>query len=284
MTNLQLETEQKQVLETEISPILETAKSMVVKNQEQRSFAASFIAQLKDLKENIETRFHPTANKKKAYEVYESLLATERAFYNPIAEAEAIAKKSVRDFDTSETLRIQREQREAQEKEEQKEREEKAKREAEAKAEQEAEEKRQLEEFERLEEEKRKKIALQQSATESGNAKVAGIAAKEVAKIESEIQKVSEEGEKKLDEIKQKAEEAPALKMAFKPAPMPVKKLVWKARITNMMKVCRAIGSGDVPFNVVEVRQSALNDFAKDYDGKTKIEGLEFYQESTGRI
>jgi len=284
VNTLQLEEEQKQTIETEISPLLEKARCLVVKNQGERMEAVNFLKGLKILKDKIEERFHPTQNKKMAYETYSASLDTEKAFYEPIDNAERISKRTVKDFDTSETLRIQREAREAEEKRLQQEREETAKREAEAKAEQEAEEKRQLEEFERLEEEKKKKQELQQAATEAGNAKVAGIAAKEVTKIDSQIERVVEESDKKIEEIQRKAEESPAPKMKFTPPPAPTKKLVWKARVTNMMKLCRSVGAGDVPFNVVEARGSALNDFAKSHDGKTKIEGIEFYQESTGRI
>lgn len=282
--NLILEQEQKQAIETEVSPALEKAKSLVVRNHEERSLAAAFIEGLKDMKEKIEERFHPTANKKKSYAVYEDLLETEKAFYVPIDLAIELSRKTVRKFDTDETIRIQREQREAQEKKDQQEREERAKREAEAKAEQEAEERRQLEEFERLEKEKKDKLALQQAATEAGNSKVAGIAAKEIAKIDNQILQVEQDGEKKIEEIQRKAEDIPAEKLKFTPPPLPTKKLIWKARVTNMAKLCRSIGEAEVPFCVVEIRQSALNDFAKNYDGKTKIEGLEFYQEATGRI
>ena len=149
---------------------------------------------------------------------------------------------------------------------------------------QEAEERRQLEEFERLEKEKKEKLALQQAAMDSGNAKVAGIAAKEVAKIDNQIQTVAEEGQRKIEEIQAKAEEIPAPALKFTPPPPPTKKLVWKARVTSMMKLCKSVAAGDVPFNVVEVQQAKLNDFAKGYDGSTRIEGLEFYQESTGRL
>ena len=245
MTTLQLEPEQKKAIETEISPALEQARSLVVRNQEERGLAAAFIERLKQMKDKIEERFHPTANKKKAYAVYEDLLETEKAFYDPINTAIEVSRKTVREFDTAETLRIQREQREAQEKREQQEREETAKRDAEARA---------------------------------------AIEAEEVAKIDNEMQQVKADTEQKIEEIQKKAEETPAIKMDFKPTPLPTKKLVWKARVTNMMKLCRSISNGEVPYSVLEVRPSDLSDFAKKYDGKTKIEGLEFYQESTGRI
>jgi len=58
------------------------------------------------------------------------------------------------------------------------------------------------------------------------------------------------------------------------------KDLVWKADVTNMFQLCKSIAEGKVPFNVVEVKQSALNNFAKTYDGKSEIAGLSFYQQT----
>lgn len=284
MSNAILEPEQKQTIDLEITPLLNRAANLVVKSDGDRALLVQDIKSAEELKERIEGKFHPTANKVASYEVYQAALDTEHQFYDPINAFIAAAKRVVKGWDTSETLRIQREQREAIEKREQAEREEKAKREAEALAAQEAEERRQLEEFERLEKEKKAKLDLQKAATESGNAKVAGIAAKEVAKIDNQIETVRQEGEQKIAEIQSKAEEPPVEKMKFTPPPAQIKKLVWKARVTNMIKLCRQIGEGNVPFSVVDVQQSKLNDFAKAYDGQTKIEGLEFYQESTGRI
>lgn len=283
-TTLQLEPEQKKTIEIEVMPLAHRTLNLAVRSPEERTVLVSEIKAAEELKARIEIKFHPTANKIATREVYEAALDTEKQFYGPIDAFVIAGKKAVKLWDTEETLRVQREIREAQEKKDQQEREEKAKRDAEIQAEKDAEEKRQLAEFERLEEEKKKKQALQQSATESGNVKVAGIAAKEVAKIEGQIEQVQKEGAEKLEEIERKAEEAPAPKFNFTPPPQPLKKLVWKAKVTNALLACRSIGEGLIPFDAVEFKQSALNDLGKKHDGITKIPGIEFTQESTGRI
>lgn len=279
-----IEGEEKQTLELEVMPLRNKAISLVVKSHDERAMVVTDVKNARVLREKIEERFHPTANKVAAYEVYQATLDTEKQFYEPIDLFIKNGTQAVKSWDTSETLRIQRQQREEQDKKDQAEREEKAKRDAEEKAAIESEEKRQLEEFERLEKEKKAKEDLQKAATDSGNVKVAGIAAKEVAKIEGQIADVQQQGAANIAAIHEKAAEPPAEKVKFNPPPAPIKKLVWKARVVNMMKLCNSVASGDVPFTVMAVSQSELNDFAKKYDGSKKIPGLEFYQEATGRI
>lgn len=107
---------------------------------------------------------------------------------------------------------------------------------------------------------------------------------KEREKLEAKAVKLEESGKKaKAEMIREQAQNVQVLP-EFAPPQMPTKKLIWKARCTNLFLLCKAIASGQVPFSVVEVRLSALNDFAKNYDGKTKVDGLEFYQEVASRI
>lgn len=90
------------------------------------------------------------------------------------------------------------------------------------------------------------------------------------------------EGKTELAEaLLDQAQTPPAPK--FTP-PQATKKLIWKARVVNLSKLCQSIVNGLAPFTVVEVRQAGLNDFAKSYDGKTSVPGLEFYQEAATRI
>lgn len=229
MTTLQLEPDQKQAIETEISPALEKARSLVVRNSEERGLAVFFIKGLKEMKEKIENRFHPTANKKKAHEVYEDLLETEHAFYDPIDEAVKIANGTVKTFDTNEAIRVQREAQDAEAKRQEAER-------------------------------------------------------KEREKLESQAQK--QEGKGNVERAANLREQAENVSVAptFAPPPASVKKLIWKATCTNVFLLCKAIVTGKVPYTVLEVNVAQLNAFAKTYDGKTKIEGLEFKQESAGRI
>lgn len=228
MNTLTLEPEQKETIETEINPALQKAKSLIVKTQEHRSDAVSFIKTLKTMKEKIEERFHPTSNKKKAYEVYEDLLQTEHAFYDPIDEAVKIANGAVKTFDTSEAIRVQREAQAA--------------------------------EAKRQEEERRQR-----------------------EKLEADARKAEEKGKfEKAETLREQAENV-TVAPSFAPPPVATKKLIWKAKVSSLFLLCKAIASGQVPFSVIEIRLSALNDWAKGYDGKTKIDGIEFYQE-TSRI
>ena len=284
MINSTLEVEQKKQIDIEIVPLIERTRNLIVKTHDERGLLVSEIKRVKTLRESYEQQLHLTANRLAAKELYDASRDTEKTVYDPIDNFVIEATKAVKTFDTSESLRIQKEQREIAEKEVQRERESQAQREAEAKAAQEAEERAALAEYERLEAEKEAKKKLQASAEASGNAKVAGIAAKEVAKIDNQIQQVQETHEAKIEEIKAKAEDVPAPKLHIQAPQNPVKKLAWKARVSNTMKLCRSVVAGDVPFNIIEVSQVELNKFAKGYDGETKIEGLEFYQESTGRL
>ena len=229
MTTAQLEQEQKQAIETEIAPALQKARSLVVKNQDQRIEAATFIKGLKSLRDAIEDKFRPTANKKKAYDIYQDLIETEHAFYDPIDEAVKIANSAVKKFDTEEAIRAQREAQEAEAKRQEAER-------------------------------------------------------KERERLEAQAKKAEEKGKVEKAEVLREQAQTVTVAPSFTPPPTPVKKLVWKAKVTNLFSLCKAIVSGQVPFNVVEVRVSALNDFAKGYDGKSKIDGLEFYQEASSRI
>lgn len=96
--------------------------------------------------------------------------------------------------------------------------------------------------------------------------------------------KADESGKTEIAEALLNRAETVQAPLTFTAAPQSVKKLVWKARVLNMQKLARAVADGLVPFSVLEVRQSALNDYAKGHDGKSKVDGLEFYQESAGRI
>lgn len=224
-----LETEQKHVIETEISPLLSKASSLVVKSHDDRFSAVSFIKSLKEMKDRIEERFHPTRNKQAAYKAYEVALETEKSFYSPIDEAVKISNAAVKTFDTNEAIRVMREAREAEAKRQESER-------------------------------------------------------KEREKLEEQARKAEEKGKVEKAEVLREQAQSVTVAPSFTPTPVSTKKLIWKCKVTNLFFLCKAIASGQVPFSVVEVRASALNDFAKNHDGKTKIEGLEFYQESNGRI
>lgn len=108
--------------------------------------------------------------------------------------------------------------------------------------------------------------------------------AKERAKLEAKAEKELAKGnEAKAETLLEQAENV-KLAPSFTPPPEAVKKLVTKARVLNMFKLCKLICEGLVPYSVIEVKQSALNDWAKSQDPKSKMDGIEFTQEVNGRI
>lgn len=229
MTQLILTYEQKQFLETDVMPIIHMAKTIVVKNHEQKDFAVSMIKQWKQKKELIEDRFHPTENKKKLYEAYASALDTEKAFYEPFDQAVKIVTETVKGFERELALKQQREA--------------------------------EIAEAKRQEEERKERERLQKLA-------------------DSAAAKGKTEKAATLSEQAQNVTIAPK----FEPAPVATKKLVWKARVSNPLMACKSISEGLIPFNAIEFKQTALNDLGKSYDGKSKIAGIEFYQDVSSRI
>lgn len=227
MTTLQLE--QKEVIETEITPMLDRARRLSVRTKDDRNFAAGTISFFKEMRERIEETFHPTRNKQTAYKAYSDALETEKAFYGPIEEAEKLTKAAIKTFDTQEAIKAQQE-------------------------------------AERLEAERRDKEEKERAKLE--------------ARAEKELEKGNEAKAATLLEQAEYVQVAPS----FSPPPAATKKLVTKARVLNTFQLCKLIADGVIPFNVVEVKQSALNDWAKTQDVKQKFAGIELYQESAGRV
>ena len=225
---MELTIEQKQLMEKEVSPLLQQARSLVVKNVDQKSVAVSFVKKLKEMKDRIEEIFHPTANRAAAHKQWQALKDTENAFYEPLDLAIEEAKKIVNNFDREESIRVQREAEAA--------------------------------EARRQEEERKEREKLEK-------------------KSEKELAKGNVE---KAEMLKEQAATVTA-KPIFTP-PADVKKLIWKARVINPLMACKSIGEGLIPFNAVEFKQSALNDLGKGYDGKSKIPGIEFYQDVNSRV
>ena len=110
---------------------------------------------------------------------------------------------------------------------------------------------------------------------------------KKQRKEEERLDKLSKAAEKrgdteKADEFKERAET-----VTVAPAVTPtrgVKKLVYRCKVTNVMKACKSVTEGLMPFNVVEFKESALKDFAKGYNGKDEIPGLRFYEDVNSRL
>lgn len=280
---MQLQPDQQETINHEVMPLAKT--SLVVRNAEDEARVVAAVRAAEELMERIEDRFHPSANRETAYRAYEQALDTEKAFYEGLKKLKKEGAANVKTWRANEALRIQREAREAQERQAQKEREEQAKRDAEARAAQEEADRKAVEEFQRIEAEKKKSLELQQQAEASGNAKVAGIAAKEVARLEGQEQAVQEEHAKKSDEIQTKAQ-MPLNVPAFKPTPAVMKtvKVVWKARVVNQKLACDSIAAGLIPWSAVEFKLNALNELGKAYTDGKKIPGIEFFPDTNSRV
>ena len=295
----QLTVDEKQFLESEVVPVVQQAKAIVVTSDEERAVAEKVINDWKEKKIIIEKRFHPTANKVAARELYEDSLDTEKKFYEPFDTAIGIVKITVKSWDRSEALRVERDKEEAEKKRledekrekdrlEAKAREEKAKAEDAAKKAKESEERAAAAKIE-LDEAKDK--AAQAAVNGDGTAKkIAEIEIKakdNEARIETQNAeqhaKIAEESAENAAILQDQAETV-QVEPKFTPPPTPVKKLIWKARILSVKIVCRSIGEGLLPFQMVEIKPSVLNEIGKNYDGKTRIPGLEFYQDVNGRI
>lgn len=222
---LQLQEDQKKTLNSEVVPMLANAKGLEIKIDEHKRIAIEFRKGIKELKEKIEVTFHPTKNKQDAYRAYENALDTEKAFYNPLNEADDCVRLKIKGYERDIALEAQRKA-------------------------QEIEAKRL--EAERIEREKL--LAKAQKAEEKG-------------KIE------------KAESLREQAESPQLSQVIEVSPPVATKKLVWRANVTNMTALCKSIADGKVPFSVLQIRESALKDFAKLYDGKSKIDGLSFYQD-----
>ena len=107
---------------------------------------------------------------------------------------------------------------------------------------------------------------------------------KEREKLEARAEKAEEKGKPEQAEAFREQAETVTVAPSFSPPPKSVKKLVTKAKVTNVMKLCKLIVDGEIPFTVVDVNQPQLNAWAKGQDVKTKYEGIELYQDTSGRI
>lgn len=290
---------QEEAIKKEVTPIKAQANALIVEDPVQRSVAIDLIKIWKDLKASIEERFTPTANRKKALDLWQSTKDTENAFYEPIDEAIAIATKKVKDFNTEEAKRVERDRQAEESRRREAERKERERLDAIAMEEALKAEKAKKEAKDAEERKKAAEIEAEEAKIKKAEAAIAGdktaekvadiqIAAKEKeAKTELRAaEKAIETAKVSADNAEIAADQASTVELApkFTPPPVAVKKLVWKCKVVSVKIACRSVYEGLIDFNGVEFKQSTLNEIGKNYDGKTRIAGLEFWQESTGRI
>lgn len=291
--------EPKVVLETQVPALRRQASEIVVKTPEDRSAAELFVKQLRELKVEIEERFHPTKNKQDARKVYEQLMDAEKAFYVPIDEAIETVRGTVKTYDRKAALeardaqeKADREQREAIEKEQDKILQEsmRLKREGQNAADELGKASERLAAVKIELEEARERLA---KAEGDGDKSAAAVARIEVGAKERELkieQRNVEENQKttgeKLGAAESLQEQAASVTVEPKPAPVAaqVKKLSWKCKVASTKIACRSIGEGLAPFTMVEFKQAELNKLAKEYDGFTRIPGFDFYEDVSGRV
>ncbi len=58
---------------------------------------------------------------------------------------------------------------------------------------------------------------------------------------------------------------------------------VYRARVTDLKALCRAVTEGKAPLTCIQANESFLNNLAKNSKGTEKIAGIEFYPESSMR-
>lgn len=291
--------EEKEFLQKEVEPVIQMARQVVVNSDADRACAESLIDHWNNKMEMIEERFHPESNKKKAYDLYTASLETVKAFYEPFKTAKKIVTDTVKGWDRREALRVQEEQERARREREEKERKAREEIEAKARAERiraaEAEQKRKESEERanaaRIEADEAKEKAAQ--AAVDGDATAKKIAEGNARAKESEVKIETQNAAQHAAVAEQSVENAAVLQdqaesvqveTKFTPPPTPVKKLIWKARVVSLKIVCRSIGEGLLPFTLVEIKPSILNELGKNYDGKTRIPGIEMYQDVSSRV
>lgn len=106
---------------------------------------------------------------------------------------------------------------------------------------------------------------------------------KEREKLEAQADKLIEKG--KIEKAEEKLSQAENVSIAPQFVPTEkTRKLITKARVTNIMQLCKLIVDGVIPFSVIEVNAGALNSWAKTQDIATKYDGIQLYQDVIGRV
>lgn len=268
--------EQKQMLEEDLPILHSTTSAIVVKDAGSRALALSHISTLKEVREKIETHFHPTANKVAAYKVYGLALDSEHKFYDRLdADVEHLTK-SVKQFNTAEAI--------------------KAKNEVAARlAEIDRAEKARLAEIQRKideenakiqaakDEEARKQREIQDRLSAEADASkrlvLEAIEKERQQKAAADLAEQARKAAVKTEKLEEKKDYIPA--PVFTPPLKEVKKLTVKARVTSIFKLCKLIAEGVIPFSVLEVSQVNLNNWAKTQNVKTQYDGIELTEETT---
>jgi len=108
-------------------------------------------------------------------------------------------------------------------------------------------------------------------------------------KLDREAQKALEKGDTaKAEELLEKKEQivvqAPVAAQRTQEVAGISKRKVWKAQVTDLFSVVKAVAEGRLPLAILEVSQSNLNKHAALIKDSQKIEGVRFYEETIENV
>ena len=272
---LELTTEQKQLVATEVTPIVEAANALVVKTSEQSFNAQNLVKELKRRRAMIHEKFDPPV--RAAHLAWKSAKELWTFFVTPFDTAETIIKNKITTFKDEEDRRREEEQRKA---------------EAESRrieAEKQAKIQAKIDEENRKIREAQAEEARKQREKDAELAKIRNKEKQEQLRREEEERRIRQAqideknrkiAEAKKEELEERKENVVA-PLIFTPPPAPKAegtafKKTWKGECVNIIDLLKAIVEGKAPVTLIEINQSAINAAAKTYKNTMTIPGLKF--------
>lgn len=115
------------------------------------------------------------------------------------------------------------------------------------------------------------------------------------AEAEAKARKERERLEKRAEQAREKGQEEKAAALeqqavtTVAAAPAVVEQKVsgissrktWKAKVTDVRALCKAIADGDIPASVIDFKQSELDRFAATWQNSKDFPGIQIYQDTT---
>lgn len=276
---LELTSEQKQLVATEVTPIVEKANALIVRTSEDSFNAQTLVKELKRRRAMIYEKFDPPV--RAAHAAWKASKDLFNYFIDPFDSAETIIKRKIVTYEDDAKRKREEEQRKA---------------EAESRrieAEKQAKIQAKIDEENRKIREAQAEEARKQREKDAELAKIKNKERQEQLRREEEERRIKqaqidEENRKKAEAKKLELEERKenvAAPLVFSP-PEPPKaegtgfKKVWEGECYNIMELLSAIVQGKAPVTLIEINQSALNAAAKTYKNTHTIPGLHFFEKS----
>src|SRR3990167_828274 len=272
---LELTSEQKQLVETEVTPIVEAANALVIKTSEDSFNAQNLTKEIKRRRATMHGKFDPPV--RAGHLAWKAAKDLYNFFINPYDEAEIIIKRKVVTFQDENDRQRAEEQRKAEAESRRIEAEKQAKIQA------------------KIDEENRKIREAQAEGVRKQREKDAELSRmrnkekQEQARHEEEERRIRQaqiddenrrQAELKKAELEERKENVVA-PLVFTPPPAPKAegtafKKTWKGECVNIMDLLKAIVEGKAPVTLIEINQSAINAAAKTYKNTMTIPGLKF--------